>query len=231
MNVWAHIQGTGLQSYGTQSTISPVLTGVSAGDILVACCGNPSAYASSVTSSPSLTWNYAWEARTTAGGGAYLYVAYAQVLSAGTYTINGNWGAANYLDILVDEFSITSGATISVDTPTLAANIGYGTSVTLSGNVSPSGNDLMLGYVGAQGYQSFTAGTGYSLCANQFSGNYSNIGLCGVYGLNITTPTNPSANISASSYWALCAFGLLATGGGASFQPWLLGDQCNELMG
>ncbi len=129
-------------------------------------------------------------------------------------------GDGQYAAMTIDEFSFTSGATISADgTQTNSGTSGSGTFTASS--ITPTGTDLIVAAFSGDGASgTCTAGSGFTMSGNQGWNGGSNDSCSLEYALNVSTSQSIAIGFAGSpSDWGFVALALKATGGAAGNGP------------
>jgi len=215
---WAHVQGAGAQVPAPgQHTLTCNFPGaVTAGDLIVVSVVGYNPDASQSVQDAVNTTNYTLLKYNTSGGfSAWIWWFVAPSGgSASAFTITVSSPSLNDMAICIDEFSFTSGATISQDSN--GGNNGTSSPASLGSSLTVTGSDLVLACVCQASWTTYTQGSGFALspgCVAYSSGHY--MGNGSEYALNVTTNSNPSMTLSGGSAtaWTLAAGALVATGG------------------
>lgn len=153
--------------------------------------------------------------------GVYLYAAV--VTTAGTPTVTVQLAGTSYIEISADDFAWSGGGTPSQDGSTVTGS-GSGTAVSASSALSPSGTDLVIAVAASWAATVMTVGSGWT---ESYSGPSSDAFLT-EYGLNQSSSITPTAT-AGSDVWSI--LGAAFKPGGATFQPWIFGDQVQDFFG
>ena len=207
---WARVQGTGAQvSSGSTTTLTATFaSAVTAGDLIVVGVSGASGTTPTVQDNKNST-NYTKAIANATDSFIFYYVA---PVGGSGFAVTVNFGAASYSSISIDEFSFTSGATISVDSTGNSG--GSAGTATLGGNLTVSGTDLIIASVQSTASATYTAGSGFTLgyTVNYASGTA--FGIASEYLLNETSNINPTLGITSS--WNMTAAAFKATGGSSA---------------
>jgi len=227
---WTHIQGGSVGSSGAQATLTATLTGVTVGHLL--CVGYSIAgnFAGSLSDGSNTYTNRKNQAL---GAGNYEIAIYtAPVTTGGTLSLvlTPDGGTAKFCSLVWDEYSYTPGATLSLDGTVGSA----GTTSPASGNLSITTPDLCYAIACANG-QGFTStvGGGFTLRNNVAYSAGTTISIVNSDYVNAgSSPVDATFTLAGTTTaWECIAIGMLATGGGVSYTPWIYGDQIQDIFG
>ena len=232
---YSYVNGAASNSTGNTSSQSVTLANVIPGNLLVIGCTAAASGVPTFTiadNSPGgNTWGkitpFALQAQT---GLEYLAAFWAVITSGATSftaTVTSSIASSTYA-LSIDQFAVTGGSTISLDgAPATGAAFGNALSTT---TVTPSGTDLIWAIgSGRNNTITWTVGAGFTL-TTVFGGLGGGVlPLAPEYVLNQTAPVTPALTISGASVDnGMIALAFLATASGATFRPWIFGDQCCE---
>jgi hypothetical protein len=127
----------------------------------------------------------------------------------------------------IDEFNAT-GFTLSQDGSAVTAT---GDSSSLSaGTLTPAGTDLIYAVGSMDNASSWSSSTQTLTFTSLGAGGQADAG-AGGYTLNVASPETPVITSGTVASWCFIAVALLATPISGGFQPWIYGDQIQDIYG
>lgn len=186
---------------------------VTPGNLIVATAAN---YNGGSATAKDLTNNVAfnqavYQSPSALSAGIWWYVA---PLGGASFTVQVVASNSAYPSITIEEFGVPPSSIITLDNALGAA--GNSGTPTLPGNLTVTGNDLVVFTIALNAGSTYTPGSGFVM--TPFSAQYAgaaHMGIATEYQLGVIAPINPTLSLGTSQAWtaAGAAFKVSAVGG------------------